>query len=368
MLNVPNGIEVTLEGIPQLFTKDKLLAMKQSGVTRISVGVQQLDDEMIKASGRTEKAEQVFNTLSWCEELSLASSVDLIFGWPRQTVEQMLKDLDAVVAAGVPHITHYELNVAGRTDFARHHRDELPSPEQNLEMYRVGAAFLQSRGSRRATAYDWEKIDSVLPPSYKYEEVFRKPFEAAGGQVVGCDAWGWGFAGVSFFLGTPNAPGWAYMNHTRIRAVFSDRLIQANSRLNGAFTTHRLTYELSLVFQELQGSPDVGLRRRLFGIDILEEFHDVCSAALQRRNWAEASSPDRIVLTGDGVFYTPLISNALAHRRMEEMRRSGALAETASPFVALGDLRRQSALDAVVDRGRAAISGFTGWWSREWVP
>src|SRR5437868_2971848 len=81
---IPATAEVTLEGIPQLFTREKLEAMKAAGFNRISIGVQQLDDEMIKLSGRKQKAAHVFQTLDWCRELGLATSIDLIFGSPRQ--------------------------------------------------------------------------------------------------------------------------------------------------------------------------------------------------------------------------------------------------------------------------------------------
>ena len=110
------------------------------------MGVQQLDDEMIKLSGRKQKAKHVFQTLEWCQELGLRSSVDLIFGWPRETADLMLRDLDAVVRAGASHITQHELNVAGRTDFARNRRDELPSTEDNLRLYSISREFLESHG------------------------------------------------------------------------------------------------------------------------------------------------------------------------------------------------------------------------------
>ena len=81
----PPHIEVTLEGIPQTFTHTKLQAMKDCGVNRVSMGVQQLDDELIQASGRRQTSEQVFRTIEWCQTLDLPVSVDLIFGWPNQT-------------------------------------------------------------------------------------------------------------------------------------------------------------------------------------------------------------------------------------------------------------------------------------------
>ena len=74
VFDIPPQIEVTLEGVPPTFTKDKLTAMKQSGINRISVGVQQLADEMIKMSGRKQTADHVFRILEWCRELELPAS------------------------------------------------------------------------------------------------------------------------------------------------------------------------------------------------------------------------------------------------------------------------------------------------------
>ncbi|MYD86593.1 MAG: radical SAM protein, partial [Acidobacteria bacterium] len=221
VFDVPPDIEVTLEGIPQTFSHEKLAAMQACGINRISMGAQQLDDELIKASGRKQTAAQVFRTLDSCRALGLPVSVDLIFGWPNQTTDHMLRDLQALVEAGLTHITHYELNVAGRTDFARNRRDELPSTERNLEMYRIGRDYLVSAGFTQVTPYDFQR-NGPLQSSYLYEELFRKPFREDDGQLVGYDAWGWGFAGISFFFGTPRNPGWAYINQTRVDDYFRD--------------------------------------------------------------------------------------------------------------------------------------------------
>ena len=80
VFEIPSHIEVTLEGIPQTFTHEKLAAMKACGINRISMGVQQLDDNLIKLSGRKQKATQVFRTIESCQSLGLPASVDLIFG------------------------------------------------------------------------------------------------------------------------------------------------------------------------------------------------------------------------------------------------------------------------------------------------
>ena len=319
VFEIPPHIEITLEGIPQTFSHDKLLGMKQSGMNRISMGVQQLDDELIKASGRKQRAEQVFSTLESCEALGLPASVDLIFGWPNQTLDHMVRDLEAVAATGVTHITHYELNVAGRTAFSRHHRSELPSTEQNLEMYRVGKEVLKAHGYRQVTPYDFERQDSELPSSYLYEELFRKPFQTDDQGAIGFDAWGWGYAGISFFFGTPQAPGWAFMNQVRIAEYF-DCIREGHYPVMRGFHYDRPDLQLHLLFQEMQGmSVDRAAYVRLFGTDVVEE-HRVVWAAFEELGWVSISA-DTVAICGDGVFYLPLIQNALAHDRNEQIRK-----------------------------------------------
>lgn len=318
---IPADIEITLEGIPQLFTRDKLAAMKAAGINRISIGVQQLDDALIALSGRKQKAAHVFQTLQWCAELGLSSSVDLIFGWPRQTVDHMLADLEQVVAAGVPHITHYELNVAGRTDFARHRRHELPSTDDNLQMYRTGRDFLVSRGYQQVTAYDWAKRADAAGSQYLYEQTWHAPLASAGdGTASGVDLWGWGFAGVSFFLGAPADPGWALMNTTRVDE-YCRRLDLGEFPVERGFRYTAKDLRLTVLFQMLQAMRvDLPEYRRLFGVGLVEEYAEIWQA-LAERGWIDIA-PDRLSLVGDGVFYTPLIQGLLAHERMEELRRS----------------------------------------------
>ena len=333
VFDVPAGIEVTLEGIPQTFSHEKLAAMKACGINRISMGVQQLDDEMIRLSGRHQTAEQVYRTIESCRALGLPLSLDLIFGWPNQTTDRMLRDLEAVVDAGVTHITHYELNVAGRTDFSRHRRHELPSTEQNLEMYRTGRDFLLSRGFTQATPYDFEHT-GTLPSTYLYEELFRRPFQDAGGQLLGHDAWGWGFAGVSFFFGSPQSPGWAYLNQVRVDDYFRDLDAGRFPVLRG-FHYSETDLRLHLLFQELQGlSVDRRRYASLFGRDVREE-HRAVWEALVALEWA-AVDDSVITIQGDGAFYLPLIQDALAHDRLEAMRRGRAPAAAATPRAGAG--------------------------------
>lgn len=313
--------EITLEGIPQLFTFEKLDAARAAGVNRISIGVQQLSDELIAMSGRKQKSTHVFRTIEWCHDLGLAVSVDLIFGWPRQTVADMLRDLEAVVGAGVDHVTHYELNVGGRTDFAINRGHELPALEETLEMYRTARDFLVARGYRQVTTYDWERASSGAP-RLLYEDEWRHRFTVSpAGNLTGSQTWGWGFSGISHFLGDRSTRGWTYMNLTHVTDYFK-ALDAGQFPIERAFHyAHEADFRLTVLFQMLISMVvDRAVYASVTGVDVVSEFAEVWDV-LTELGWVSITT-ERLELTGDGVFYTPLIQSVLARDRVEELRKS----------------------------------------------
>jgi oxygen-independent coproporphyrinogen-3 oxidase len=314
-------LEVTIEGVAQLFTRPKLEAMRQAGVTRVSMGVQQFDPELLRLSGRKQDRNHVLRMLELCRTLGLASNVDLIFGWPRQTPEHMLRDLDTVVRLEVPHLTHYELNVGGLTDFARRHREELPSVEQNLAMYRTAKQFLEAAGYRQATPYDWERIDAGPAGVLRYEVGSRTPFErGAEDTFTGYDCWGWGFAALSRWFRGVGEPSWVLANSPHVDPYYR-QLDAGHIPAERGFRYTEADLRLYTLFQMLQGlSVDRMLCEGLFGVDPLDEHRPIWQALIER-GWV-AVEPEGLRVVGDGGFYVPLMQELLASSRLEEMRRA----------------------------------------------
>ena len=187
------------------------------------------------------------------------------------------------------------------------------------DRYRIGRDYLVSAGFKQVTPYDFQR-SGPLPSGYLYEELFRQPFREDDGRIVGYDAWGWGFAGISFFFGTPQDPGWAYMNQTRVDDYFRD-LDAGRFPVMQGFRYSEADLRLHLLFQELQGlAVDRRRYRALVGRDAVEEHRPVWDA-LAEREWATVDD-DRITIEGDGAFYLPLVQNALAQDRLDAMRRA----------------------------------------------
>ena len=304
----PAALPITLEGIPQLFTQAKLSHMRGQGVNRISMGVQQVDTELNRLSGRKQTDRHVFDAIGWCQALGLNCNVDLIFGWPQQTIATMLRDLARVVESGVDHIAHYELNIGGPTDFSLNRRHELPPPDVVREMYRLARDFLRAHGYRQLTTYDFQKVG---PGSdFVYEECRRD-----------CDrqeTWGWGFAGVSDFGGTVDDPGCTFVNHRRLRDYY-DALERGELPVERGFAREAVDLRLHVLFRNLQGMRvDRAGYARAFGLDVVAEHAGVWQA-LQERGWATVT-PEAVELHGDGVYHTPLIQALLSEPRLTELK------------------------------------------------
>ena len=303
------AVSVTLEGIPQLFTREKLEYMKAGGINRVSMGVQQLNATLNALSGRRQTAEHVFQAIRWCQELGLQCNTDLIFGWPQQTMATLMEDLEQLVATGVDHIAHYELNIGGPTDFSLNRHNELPSPEVTREMYRAAREYLTSHGFRQVTVYDFQKIEES--PRYVYEEC-RRGFERR-------ELWGWGFAGVSDFGGTRSQPGWTYLTIARSRITSPPWTVVTFPSSRG-FARQSVDLRLNVLFRNLQGMRvDRTSYAQEFGQDIYEE-HEPIWQALAERGWCAITSQS-IDLCGDGVYYIPLIQALLSRQRWKSCAR-----------------------------------------------
>jgi oxygen-independent coproporphyrinogen-3 oxidase len=317
---ISDYVDITLEGIPQLFTRDKIKAIKESGMNRISMGVQQINERLNSLSGRKQTTRHVVQTLEWAREFGLPANLDLIFGWPQQTLQTMVEDLETVVSWGVHDITHYELNVGGPTDFALNRYHELPSTLSNLEMYRASRDLLVSHGFEQITAYNFRKPGD--PHSRPYEEGVTRRFDTM-------DTVGLGYAAITFFGDTALEPGrsWSYINQRNL-AEYKRAVDDGRFPIERGFRHEREDFMLSMVWRNLFG---LVIDRQDFNsgfeVDVYEQFEGVWKA-LQEFEFAEVT-PHKIKLVGDGPFYTPLIQTLLAEARYRELRERMVAAVTA---------------------------------------
>src|SRR3954468_12250497 len=92
-------IEAGVEIDPRRLTRDPVVALREVGFNRASLGVQDFDPQVQQAVHRIQPREMTQQTIDWLREMGFASiNLDLIYGLPHQTVESFNRTLDIVLA------------------------------------------------------------------------------------------------------------------------------------------------------------------------------------------------------------------------------------------------------------------------------
>ena len=112
--------EFTVECNPESLDEDKLNAYVALGVNRISLGVQSFKDDLLKVCHRTHTASQAISVIENIKKSSISTfSIDLIFGLPNQTMEDVKKDISTFLSLDIPHLSIYSLQIEENSIFGK---------------------------------------------------------------------------------------------------------------------------------------------------------------------------------------------------------------------------------------------------------
>jgi putative oxygen-independent coproporphyrinogen III oxidase len=130
------NVEFTMEANPGTTDLEKLTAMREGGVNRISFGAQTFDDGLLATIGRIHAAQDVIQSIANAKTAGFTNlSIDLMFGLPNQTLQQLKDSVSKALELDLPHYSLYGLKVEENTLFHRlYQRDELPLPEEDEEL------------------------------------------------------------------------------------------------------------------------------------------------------------------------------------------------------------------------------------------
>lgn len=146
--------EVTLEmnpgDRPRQELGDQLGALRRAGVDRLSIGAQSFSAARLAALGRWHRPEDTAHAVAAAREAGFARlSVDLIFSLPHQTLEELDRELDALLALGTEHVSVYCLTIEPHTAYAALHKRgalTIPDDEQAARLYERVIARLEDAG------------------------------------------------------------------------------------------------------------------------------------------------------------------------------------------------------------------------------
>eukprot|EP01039_Chlorochromonas_danica_P009391 gene9391-10371_t len=143
-----SGAEITVEMDPGVFDRPRLARLQGMGVSRLSIGVQAFDDEVLKAIGRAHNLKDVYRALDDLSSSKLSSfNIDLISALPGLSMKGWQLSLQEAIRSRAPHVSVYDLQVEERTAFGRWKpRLSLPAEPLAAEMFSTASHYLRQAG------------------------------------------------------------------------------------------------------------------------------------------------------------------------------------------------------------------------------
>ena len=127
-------VEFTCEANPESLTAELATALAEAGVTRISLGVQTLDNTELAVIGRIHDAARALEAIATVKDVGLDVSCDLMCGLPGQTMASWRHTLNGVLAAAPHHVSVYPLTLEEGTPLYRMVcRDESLEPDEYFQ-------------------------------------------------------------------------------------------------------------------------------------------------------------------------------------------------------------------------------------------
>jgi oxygen-independent coproporphyrinogen-3 oxidase len=279
--------EVTFECEPGTLKQSKLETIKKIGVTRLSLGVEHFDDEVLSINGRAHKSPEIFRAYQWAREVGFPQiNVDLIAGMLGETEDKWKATVAKTLELQPDSLTIYQMEVPFNTGIAKEAREH------------GGVSEVASWGQKRAWVdYAFRQFEAagyVVSSAY----TLVKPQTHAGfvyrdSLWHGADLVGTGVASFSHFQGVhyQNVDTWE---------KYIEKLDRGELPINRALpiTDHqRLIREM--ILQMKTGKLDAAYFRGKFGVNVRSEFGEAFNS-LVSENYAQIHGDD-VRLTREGL-------------------------------------------------------------------
>ena len=161
---VSSGAEITLEANPDDISAEKLQQWKDSGINRLSIGIQSFFADDLAWMNRAHDSDQAWSSLLLATRYFENITVDLIYGTPGLSDENWKQNVDRVISLAIPHISCYALTVEPQTPLQkliREHKAADINPDFQSEQFLLLMKWLGEAG------YEHYEISNFARPGFR---------------------------------------------------------------------------------------------------------------------------------------------------------------------------------------------------------
>jgi oxygen-independent coproporphyrinogen-3 oxidase len=283
--------EVTFECEPGTLQQHKLETLKEIGVTRLSLGIENFDDRILEANGRAHLSQEIYRAYQWARDLKFNQiNIDLIAGMVGETWDKWRETVRKTIELNPDSVTIYQMELPFNTVFSKELRvigQDEPGP--------ITVANWPTK--RDWVRYAFEELGKV---GYEVSSAYtmvkgkeRSRFVYRDSLWHGADMFGTGVASFGHVNGVhlQNVDQWE---------DYVGMLEQGRLPLGRALPVEpRELLIREMILQIKTGALDVAYFRRKFGVEVLREF-ETGFQQLQDDGYLTTNG-ERVMLTPEGL-------------------------------------------------------------------
>ncbi|HKB05103.1 MAG TPA: coproporphyrinogen-III oxidase family protein [Gemmataceae bacterium] len=282
--------EVTFECEPGTLQRHKLEALRNHGITRLSLGVENFKPEILQYNGRAHLEEEIYRAYGWARELEFPQiNIDLIAGMVGEDWDNWKRCVERTIAIGPDCVTIYQMELPYNTVFSKELK-VLGNDEPSLAV----ADWPTKRAWMKYAFEELEKAGyTVSSATTVVKDPARTRFVYREALWRGADMFGTGVASFGHVNGV-------HVQNVDTWEAYIEKLGRGELPLGrGLPTTTRDLLIREVVLQLKTGRLDVSYFRKKYGVDIRDQFRDQF-AQLQADGWLTVNG-ESIECTRDGL-------------------------------------------------------------------
>lgn len=151
--------------------RERLDIMRENGVNRLTIGIQSLDDDILRLMNRHHTAQQAIDSIQVSRDMGFQVNIEFIYGYPGQTLDNWTKVVETAVNLEVEELQFYRLKVEAYGDYQgpikniKHkHPEKVPTIEETLRMKQIAIDILAQHGYRE----NLRRVFSRKPEHYSH--------------------------------------------------------------------------------------------------------------------------------------------------------------------------------------------------------
>ncbi len=161
---VAENAELTLETNPDDINEEKLISWKETGINRLSIGVQSFFEEDLQWMNRAHTGEQAMVNLQLATQYFTNITIDLIYGTPGLTNEKWKHNVETAISFNIPHLSCYALTVEPKTPLQKmisQGKAQDVNPDKQSEQFLLLMQWLEEAG------YEHYEISNFAKPGFR---------------------------------------------------------------------------------------------------------------------------------------------------------------------------------------------------------